>query len=153
MQFLSSFFSVSFASVFVVHPYSCIGTTAAWKKSSFILTDTPGFYMIDSLSIPVHVFAWLILTPLLVDEMLPSRYVGLSTNFRRLPFRVEMDPSRFRHMYSILFAFTWRLCSRDPAWVGVFARSAVICIVSVRYSLCGISSASCLFKCKAIFFY
>ena len=80
--------------------------------------------MIDSQSIAIHAFASRILTSLLVDETLLPRYVKLSTNFRGLSFRVEMAPPRFKHMYFVLLAFTWRtvppatysrLCSRDSA--------------------------------------
>ena len=38
--------------------------------------------------------------------MLLPRYMNLSINFRGLPFRVEMAP-QLKHMYSILFAFTY----------------------------------------------
>ena len=52
----SSFFSSCFVSVQVVHPYSSIDTTAAWKKLRFILSVRSDFHMIDSLSITVHAF-------------------------------------------------------------------------------------------------
>ena len=42
--------------VVVVHPYSSIDTTAAWKKLHFILSVRSDFHMIDSLSIAVHAF-------------------------------------------------------------------------------------------------
>ena len=45
-----------FVSVQVVHPYSSIDTTAAWKKLRFILSLRSDFHMIDSLSITVHAF-------------------------------------------------------------------------------------------------
>ena len=44
-----------------------------------------------------------------------------------------MGTSHLKHMYSVLFVFTWcpmppaicsRLCSQDSAWAGVFTRSA-----------------------------
>ena len=40
----------------VVHPYSSIDTTAAWKKLRFILSVRSDFNMIDSQSIAVHAF-------------------------------------------------------------------------------------------------
>ena len=79
MQFLSSFFSRYFVSVHVLHLKSSIDTTAAWKKSHFILLDRSDFHMIDSQ----------ILISLLVDGML-LRYGNLSSNIRELPSRVEM---------------------------------------------------------------
>ena len=83
--------------------------------------------MINSPPIADHTFARCVLTSLLVDETLLLSYVNL--HFRGLPFRVEIVPSQLKHMYSVLFAFTWRpmppaaysrLCSMDLAWVGVF---------------------------------
>ena len=53
VKFLSSFFSSRLVSVQVVHPYSSIGTTAAWKKLRFVLSFRSDFHMIDSLSIAV----------------------------------------------------------------------------------------------------
>ena len=35
VQFLSSFFSILFVSVHVVHPYGNIDSTAVWKKLAF----------------------------------------------------------------------------------------------------------------------
>ena len=111
-----------------------IDITVAWKKFRFILSDRSDFYTIDSLSIAVYAFARRIVMSLSVDETLLLRYGNLSTNFRELPFRVEMSLSWLQHMYSVLSAFTWRpmppaaysrLCSRYSAWVGVFARSAM----------------------------
>ena len=43
VQFPSSFFSMRFVSVHVVHPYCSIDTTAAWKKSIFILSCPVGW--------------------------------------------------------------------------------------------------------------
>ena len=43
----SSFFSSRFASVQVVHPYSSIDTTIAWKKLRFILSVRFDFHMIN----------------------------------------------------------------------------------------------------------
>ena len=52
----SSFFFSRLVSVQVVHPYSSIDTTAAWKKLRFILSVRSDFHMIESLSIAVHAF-------------------------------------------------------------------------------------------------
>ena len=53
----SCFFSIRSVSVHVVHPYSSIDTTAAWKKLRFILSVRSDFHMTDCLSIAVHAFA------------------------------------------------------------------------------------------------
>ena len=97
VQFPSSFFSVCFVSIYVVYPYSSIDTTAAWKKSRFILSDRSDFLMIDNLLIAVNSSAGCILS-LSVDEILLLRYVNLSTDFRRPPFRVEMLSSQLKHV-------------------------------------------------------
>ena len=119
----------------MVHPYSIIVTTTAWKKSPLILTDWSHFHMIDSLSIAIHMFTRYILISLSVDETLLPRCVNLSTDFREQPFRVEMPHSRLKHVHPVLSVFTWRsmpsvacsrLCSRNSARVGVFARSAML---------------------------
>ena len=57
VQLPSSFFSIRLVSVQVVHPYSSMDTTAAWKKLRFTLSDRSDFHMIDSLLIAVHAFA------------------------------------------------------------------------------------------------
>ena len=53
-NFCPSLLSSRFVSVHVVHPYSSIDTTAAWKKLRFILSVRSDFHMIESLSIAVH---------------------------------------------------------------------------------------------------
>ena len=73
VQFPSSFFSLHFVGVRVVHLYTSIDTTATWKKSCFISSDRSDFYMIDNLSIVVNAFAWHVLTLLSVDETLLLR--------------------------------------------------------------------------------
>ena len=96
VQFLSGFFSILY---FMVHPYSTIDTNATWKKSFIILSDISNFHMIDNHSIAIHTFPSCILTSLSVDEILLLKYVNLSTNFRRLPFRMWMAPSRSKHAF------------------------------------------------------
>ena len=133
----------------MVHPYNSTDTTVSWKKSCFVSSGRSDFHMINSQLIEVHTFARCILISLSVDEILLLRYVNLFTNFRGLPFRVEMAP-RLKHMYSILLMFMWRpmppaacsrLCSRDSAMEGVFARStrssasSAAVIVSTGYHL------------------
>ncbi len=62
--------SSCFVSVHVVHLYSSIDTTAAWKKLCFILSVRSDFYMIDSLLIAVHVFVSHVSMSFSVDETL-----------------------------------------------------------------------------------
>ena len=60
-------------SVHVVHPYSSIDTTAAWKKLCFILSIRFNFHMTDGLLIAVYAFASRMLMSVLVDETLLPR--------------------------------------------------------------------------------
>ena len=69
----SSFFSSRFVSVHVVHPYSSIDVTAAWKKLRFILSVRSDFHIIDSLLIAVHAFVNLVSMSFSVDETLLPR--------------------------------------------------------------------------------
>ena len=69
----SSFFSSRLVSVQVVHPYSSIDKTAAWKKLRFILSVRFDFYMIDSLSIAVHAFVSRVSMSFSVDSTLLPR--------------------------------------------------------------------------------
>ena len=82
VQFRQVFFSffIRFVSVYVVHPYSRIDTTAAWKKLHFILLDRSDFHMIDNLSIAAHTFARRILMSLSVDEMILPRKKQISSS-------------------------------------------------------------------------
>ena len=73
VQFPSSFLSSRFVSVHVVHPYSSIDTTAAWKKLRFILSVRSDFHMIESLSIAVHAFVSRVSMSFSVDETLLLR--------------------------------------------------------------------------------
>ena len=135
VQLPSNFFSICIVSVHVVHQYSSIETTTAWKKLHFILLDSFDFYMIKKLLITIYAFASCILISFSVEEMLLLRYVNLSIDFRESAFRVEMSPFWLKDMFYILSAFTWRpmppaacsrLYSRDSAWVAIFARSAML---------------------------
>ena len=132
-KFESRFFSMPFVNIHVVHPFSSWDTSTVWKKFRFISSDRSDFHMIDTVSIVVHAFVRSELTSCSGDETLLPRYMSLSTNFRGSPFRVEMTPSRLKHIYFVLFAVTLRLMlpanysklsSRDSAWAGVFERSA-----------------------------
>ena len=69
----SSFFSICLVSVHVVHPYSSIDTTAAWKKLRFILSVRSDFHMTDRLSKAFSDFASRVLMSILVDKALLPR--------------------------------------------------------------------------------
>ena len=92
VHLLSSFFSIHLVSIQVVHPYSSMVTTAAWKKLRFILSDKSDFLMTDSLLIAVHAFVSPVLISFSVDETLLPRSVNLSTSFREPPFSVKISP-------------------------------------------------------------
>ena len=85
----SNYFSIHFVSVHV-HPYSCIDTAKAWKKSLFILSDRSDSHMVDESTIVVNAFTKRTLTSRSIDEILLLRYVNLSINFRGMLLRVEM---------------------------------------------------------------
>ena len=121
-----AFFPIRLVSVHVVYPYSSIDTTAAWKKLRFILSIWSDFHMTNSLSISVHAFVSCVSMSFSVDETLLPWWVNLSTSFRELPLSVKMSPVWLKHLYSVLYALTWRpipaaarsrLCSRVSAWV------------------------------------
>ena len=73
VQLPSSFFSICLVSIHVVHPYSSIDTTAAWKKLRFILSVRSDFHMTDSLSIAIHPFVSRVWMSVSVDETLLPR--------------------------------------------------------------------------------
>ena len=127
-----AFFSMNFAGIYVVYPFSSTDKAKAWKKSLFILSERLDFHMIDNLLIAIHIFTWHMLTSLSVDEILLPSNVNFCFNFKYPLLKRKMAPSCLKHMNFVLIAFTWkpmphatcsRLCSRDLAWVGVFVRS------------------------------
>ena len=59
--------------VHVVHPYSSIDVTTAWKKLRSILSVRSDFHIIDSLLIAVHAFINLVSIPFSVDATLLPR--------------------------------------------------------------------------------
>ena len=134
VQFPFSFFSICFVTVHV-DPYSSTDTTTAWKKFHLNLSDRSDFHITHCQLLAAHAFTKCILTSFSVDETQLPRYMKVSTDFMKLPFRLEMGLSWFKHMYTVLFVFTSRpmppdvcsrQCSRDSAWVGVFTRSTML---------------------------
>ena len=89
VQLPSRFFFKRFVSVHVVHPYSSMDSTAAWKELCFALSVRSDFHMIDNLSIAVHAF---VLTSFSVEEILLPKLVYLCTSFREPSFSVNMSP-------------------------------------------------------------
>ena len=89
VQFPSNFFSIHFVSIHVVHLYSNIHTTAAWKKFCFDLSDRAEFHMIDGLLIAIYAFARCLSylpTPPLGQDMTQGQFfkrslTGLNSEF------------------------------------------------------------------------
>ena len=150
VQLPSCFFYIRLVWVHVVHPYSRIDTTAAWKKLHSILSDRSDFYMIDNLSIALRAFASRLLMSFSVDETLLPRFLNLSTNFRELPNRVEIK-THVLDFVSIDAGTKATCCLLQTMQQGFGLGRCIcknhydICVVWVRNSLLGVSSASCLF--------
>ena len=89
----------------MVHPCSSTDTAISWKKSRFILLERIVSYMADNLLIAVPAFGRRMLTSLSVHGSLLPRYMNLPTNFRSILLKMEMTPSRLKHMNFVLFAF------------------------------------------------
>ena len=143
----SSFFSSRFVSVQVVHPYSIIDTTAAWKKLRFILSVRSDFHMIDSLSIATHAFVSRVSMSFSVDETL-------------LRFCLVWKCRLFDYSTYIQFCVHWHggQCLRRlvPNYAVVFrlgylAESLHHRRSRRRYCFCGVPSASFLCQFEAVF--
>ena len=70
VQFPSSLFFLRLVNVHVVHPYSSIDTTAAWKILRFISTVRSDFHVTDSQSTAVLAFSNRVLISVSVYETL-----------------------------------------------------------------------------------
>ena len=128
----SSFFSMHFVNVHLVHPHISMDTVTAWKKSCFVLSDRSHFGVFDNLSIVFYSFTRRMLTSLSVDEMLVTIYMTWFTKFGGLTLKLEITAC-LKHVKYVLFTFAWRplspagcywLYSWNSAWDGVVARSA-----------------------------
>ena len=73
-----------------------------------LLSERLDFHMINNLLISFHAFLMYMLTLLLVDAILLSRYVKWSANFRGLSSNVEIAPFCLKRMNSVLSEFTLR---------------------------------------------
>ena len=80
-QLPSSFFSIRLVSVHVVHPYSSMDTTTAWRKLRFILSYWSDFHMTDNLSIADYAFASRILMSDAASEVGEFVYLYRGTTF------------------------------------------------------------------------
>ena len=81
------------------------------------------------------------------NEVEPSLHLSVVDNEKGTfgsPSTTVTNFTYLIYMYSVLFAFTWkpmppaassRLCSRDSAWVGVFARSAILSVLSASITV------------------
>ena len=160
--FPSSFSSMRLVRVQMVRPYSSIDSATTWKKSRFTLPTRSDFHTTENLSIAVHAFARRMLTSLSVDEMLLSRYVNRSTDFKGLPLKVEMAPF-WLNIYDLCF-----ICVRIETNVSccllyaiqlrfsldkcICVKRLIICVVYVCSSFYWVPSASCLLLYETIFY-
>ena len=112
VQLPSSFFSIRLVSVHVVHPYSNIDTTAAWKKLCFILSVRSDFHMTDSLLIAAHTFVFLSMLSILGSIRFRSRalYILAAMDVSVIPPQILANPrSPFLakgRMHSVVFRMT-----------------------------------------------
>ena len=72
----SSFFSMCFVNVYVVHPYRSNDAATVWKKSRLVLWEKSDFHLIGSRSIVSLTFAKHVLSSLSVDEILLPKYMN-----------------------------------------------------------------------------
>ena len=139
IQFLPNFFSTYLVSIHVVHLLMRIDLNAAWKKLHFSHLYRSDFHMINYVLIAVYAFTWGILMWFSVSETQIPKYVNKSANFWEPLIWVEISPFLWKHICYDLSAFIWRpmppaacsrLCSRDLALVGTFARSTMSFVLS-----------------------
>ena len=91
IYFPSSFFSKRFAKVQVAQPYNNSEMTTTWKNSCFILSVRSDFHIVVRLSIAVHALRIRMLKSFPVDEILLTRYMNWSINFRGLQFNEKRN--------------------------------------------------------------
>ena len=97
-----------------------------------------------------------ILTSVSEDEILLPRYVNWLTNFRCLPFNMEIAPSSLTHelFYEVmhrpmLLAAYSRLSNKDLAWAGVFAKSTTCKCGSFKWMLFAFVKFYCFLSCSS----
>ena len=74
--------------------YTVVRTRSQLGINPILFYQRSDCYMINKLSIAVHLFAMHVLTSLSVDEILLPKYVNWFTNFRDLPFGDWVDSLR-----------------------------------------------------------
>ena len=81
--------------------------------------------MIGNMSMTVHAFVMYMLTLLSVEEILLPNYVNWSTNFRGLPLKSAISPSRLKHM-NTFFIFIYVETNTPGYAVGILLRQVYL---------------------------
>ena len=92
----SSFFSIRLVSVHLVHPYSCIDTTAAWKKTAFYFHSWFSDYCLH-LYYNIHNVSADVFPGLLVFALIPLTITGFKNKgflYCYLP-AVRIEPATY----------------------------------------------------------
>ena len=90
MQFPSSFLSSRLVSVHVVHPYSSIDSTAAWKKLRFILLVRSDFHMIY-IYIYIYIYKYIYISS--------SSYIHTHTSTHKHHTSTHIHPHTYIHKH------------------------------------------------------
>ena len=128
VQFLSSFFSIHFVGINVMHPYRRIDMTTVWKKYCVL------FYQIGLTSI------WLITDQQKSKLSLVAyscHFQSMSSSFRESPFCVEIPLFRLKHFVYIHMEVNAICCLLQAIQQGfslgrcICQKHHVICVVCV----------------------
>ena len=107
VQLPSSFFSRRLVNVQVVHPYSSIDTTAAWKKLRFTLSVRSDIHMIDRLSIAIHALVNRVSMSFSVDETLLLELGEIVYQFQRGSAEPDMQDTAGKARTSSLVMYSY----------------------------------------------
>ena len=133
VKFPSSFFTICFVTVHIVHLYFSLEAYPARKVPHFILLERLDLQTIDMLPVAFHTFDWYLLKSFSIDVMLVPMYLNGSSNFIGLPITVEMAWFYLKQLLSVFLviilmpmlpAACAMLCWKDFTWAGVFAKRA-----------------------------
>ena len=80
--------------VHVVHPYSSIDMTDAWKKLRFILSVRSDFYMTARLSVAVHAFVSRVLKSFAFDVTLKT-FPKINPDGLPLPVSARLEKKQY----------------------------------------------------------